>query len=120
MSFFWCKRKTEKQEVKEKPVREQLLENEIVNLKEYIASLESKSRDSTFSFDFNAVDAFSVERNWNNGKLCTIIGYLVNEQIIHDNGKILDKQSVKEWYLYCSDQQHEKLVKDFNESKKGK
>lgn len=102
-----------------KSTREELLENEIVNLKHYIASLEDKARKCTFSFDFKAVNAFSVERNWNNGKVCTVVGYTVDEQTIHDGGKILDKQIVKEWYLYCSEEQHEKLVKEFNEHKKG-
>lgn len=104
----------------EKSIQELQLENRIKDLEEYIKSLESSSRNLTFAFDFNAVNAFSIERNWNNGKVCTIIGYTVDEQTIHDNGKILDKQTVKEWYLYCSDDQHEKLVKEFNEFKKGK
>lgn len=117
--MFKCFKKQEVLE-KQKPIREQLLENEIANLKEFIASLESKTRNCTFVFDFNAVNAFSIERNWNNGKVCTIIGYTTDEQIIHDGDKITDKQIVKEWYLYCSEEQHEKLVKEFNEHRKGK
>ncbi len=116
LSFF---KKPEAIVEKQKSPREELLENEIKNLKAFIASLEDKARKCTFTFDFNAVNAFSVERNWNNGKVCTVIGYTIDEQTIHDGGKILDKQIVKEWYLYCSEEQHEKLVEEFNEHKKG-
>lgn len=108
------------EEKQEKSLQELQLENRIKDLEEHIKSLESSCRNLTFAFDFKTVNVFSIERNWKDSYPCTIIGYIVNDQTIHNDGKILDKQVVKEWYLYCSDDQHEKLVKEFNEFKKGK
>ena len=100
--------------------REKFLEKECNRLTILLDELKSKSRDSSFSFDFGAVNAFSIERNWKNSDESTIIGYTLDEQEIHTDGRIIDKSKVHEWYLYCSQSQHEKLVEEFNKFKKGK
>lgn len=75
---------------------------------------------SSVSFDFNAVNVFAVERNINNGRPCTIIGYLLPEPSVTEEGGIVTKDVVREWYIYTNTQNHEKLVEAFNASKKGK
>lgn len=100
--------------------REKLLEEQCQRLTDQLNKLEESCRNSKCSFNFKAVNAFSIERNWNDGVESTIIGYTLDEQIIHNDGRIIDKSTVKEWYLYCSREQHEKLVQEFNEHKKGK
>lgn len=121
MFDFFKKKKVEAPSpLGEESAIEMYLRSECQRLNNLVNELKKKSRDCTFAFDFNAVNVFAIERNWNNGEDCTIVGYTLDEQIIGNDGKIIDKQVVKEWYLYCSDVQHEKLVQQFNEFKKGK
>lgn len=63
----------------------------------------------SFSFDWNRGQAFSIERMYENVHKIpfTVIGYIKEE----------DKR-VGEWKFYCSQEEHERLVKDFNDSKK--
>ena len=75
---------------------------------------------ASVSFDFNAVNVFAVERNINNGRPCTIIGYLLPEPSVTEEGGVVTKDVVREWYIYTNTQNHEKLVEAFNASKKGK
>jgi predicted RNase H-like nuclease (RuvC/YqgF family) len=78
---------------------------EIQRLKHEIETKKPDYRNATFSFNFNAVKAFSVERLPSDKGVATVIGYIV-------------KDNVKEWHLYCSDEQHERLVKEFEQSRK--
>jgi hypothetical protein len=82
-----------------------LKQNEIDNLNVYIKAQTDEVRNEKVSFDFKAVKAFSVERLKNEKGTVTVIGYIL-------------KGAVKEWYLYCSSDQHERLVKEFEESRK--
>jgi hypothetical protein len=62
------------------------------------------------SLDFDAMNAFSVERNFSTkvaGLPITIVGYLVDK-------------TVKEWVLYIDDAQHKALVIEFNNYVKNK
>lgn len=92
--------------------------NEVETLKAKIRSIEDATRSATFHFDFNAVNAFSVERNINNNVPCTIIGYLLPEPVVFTEGETSTKDVVREWYLYCDEKQHESIVKAFKESRK--
>lgn len=106
--------------VQEQSAREKHLERECERLHEIVEDAKKKSREATFVFDFSAVKVVSIERNWKDGVEFTVLGFLLDDQIINKDGTIIDKQILKEWYLYCSDVQHEKLVKEFNEFRKGK
>lgn len=75
---------------------------------------------ASVSFDFNAVNVFAVERNINNGRPCTIIGYLLPEPSVTEEGGVVTKDVVREWYIYTNTENHEKLVEAFNTSRKGK
>ena len=71
---------------------------------------------SSFSFDWKNGRAFSIERMhaWMSHEEIyvpvTIIGYHAPDSIPEDP----DKVKVGEWKFYCSQQEHERLVEDFN------
>lgn len=71
---------------------------------------------STFSFDWKAVNAFSIERiqEWDDELRVylptTVIGYL-SPTSDEDNLKI------GQWKFYCSQDEHTRLVEDFNKYK---
>jgi len=79
-----------------------LKQNEIDNL---IKDQTDKVRNELVSFDFKAVKVFSIEREWDTRGSRTNIGYVLNDE-------------VHEWHLFCSDEQHERLVKEFEKSRK--
>ena len=84
-----------------------------------VAQIESnKNKDittSSFSADFARMNAFAIERNISSStrEVCTIIGYILKEPVVTTDGVVGNKNVVKEWYLYCSQEQHEKLVAEF-------
>ena len=77
---------------------------------------------SSFSFDWSFGRAFSIERiqEWNEGEqiylATTVIGYLAPDPTEEDK----DKLKVGQWCFYCSQKEHERLVKEFNEYKSKK
>ena len=74
------------------------LKNENKRLKDVI---KGEISNAAFSIDWKIMNAFSIERNYDDRSIKTIIGYFVN------NG-------VHAWSLYCSADEHERLVKEFN------
>ena len=77
------------------------LKNENKRLKDVI---KGEISNAAFSINWKVMNAFSVERNYDHRSIKTIIGYLVND-VVH------------EWSLYCSADEHERLVKEFNSYK---
>lgn len=71
-----------------------------------------------FAMDYDACNAFAIERNAKDGKAVTIVGHFINEPVAFTDGQVQLKQVVKEWFMYCSQEQHNKLVAEFK--KKGK
>lgn len=64
-----------------------------------------ENRNATFVFDFKKMNAFSIERSYHPTRgYMTIIEYIFND-------------SVKETRMFCSLEQHEKLVGMYLESK---
>lgn len=100
----------EKDEVDYKRLSESL-QKEVDNLQARLNKAFNETKDADFEFDFNTMKAFSVERNWRDGNPCTIVGYILNEPTEHGM-----KESVKEWYLYCSKEQHAKLIEQFKKA----
>lgn len=86
-------------------------------LQEQINEIANINRKLPFEFDFKAMRAFSVERNFHNGEWCTIIGYLrdESERSTDPNGyhSVLTNTTVKEWYYYCDDENHKRLAAEF-------
>lgn len=60
---------------------------------------------SSFVIDWRNMDAFSIERMGDYKEAYTIIGYYGLDE--HD------RRQVREWKFYCSQEQHEKLAKEF-------
>jgi len=68
--------------------------------------------------------AFSIERNFNKGEPCTIIGYLQDEcETVTDTygyGRTVTNTKVREWYLYCDEVNHKRLAIEFKTFMEGK
>jgi len=101
------------------------LKDEIENLKrennnlrqindDYNSVLNEEFSTASFAIDWDAMKAFSVERNWGNGRPVTIIGYMISEAAVHTEDNVTYKDVVREWTLHCSAVKHEELVKEFN------
>lgn len=122
--FWFCKKKTDDQlenallSKSELTKKVEKLEAELKAHKDHFENINSAIRASTFSFDFNTVKAFSIERNIHNNLPVTIIGYFLPEARVIENDGVVTNDIVREWYLYCSQEQHEKLVEQFDASRK--
>jgi hypothetical protein len=83
----------------------------VERLKAELLRLKSNEDTSkgTASVDFRKIKCFSIERNESCDRPCTILGY----NLLTDAENI----APREWMLYCSVEQHERLVKEFNEQK---
>ena len=95
------------------------LKQEVANLQSRIDTAYTETSESEFVFDFSAVKAFSVERNWNNGRPVTIIGYMLSEPFTTTEDSVTTKEVVREWYLYCSKERHAEIVEQFKQYIKG-
>jgi hypothetical protein len=90
-----------KQELAVANERIKILEKNIKDQKDlYNNAQEEDINDSTFVIDFNAVNAFSIER-LNKGQAVTVIGFIA------PNG------DTRQWYLYCSHEEHNRLAEEF-------
>ena len=94
------------------------LQAEVESLNSKLTLAYNETADSEFSFDFNKVNAFSIERNWSGEaqRPVTIIGYMLSEPVTMTEDSVTTKDVVREWYLYCSKEQHTKLVEQFNKA----
>ena len=106
-------RELEKQVIELKYENERL-EQELTDLDvetENRIALTADLKASGQAIDWEVMNAFSIERNKGNiqdlGLCCyTTLGYTVTDE----NGE----QKVKEWHLWTTVEQHNKLVEDFN------
>jgi|694.fasta_scaffold152160_5 hypothetical protein len=64
---------------------------------------------ATVSIDFNKIKCFSVERNDYGSRPCTVLGYNLPTDA--------ENTGPREWTLYCSVEQHERIVDAFNKQK---
>jgi len=99
-----------------------VLEINLQNLKiqnDELLKIKEKTSDAESVFDFKSVRAFSVERLEKDGYPCTIIGYLLNEPVFSNDGSVVaNKDVVHQWYLYCSTQRHEEIIRDYKKALK--
>lgn len=96
------------------------LKNASVQLDAFKKTLDRINADvpaSSFMFDFDRIQVFSIERNFNDNRPVTIIGYLLPEPVTTEENGVIIKDVVREWYLYCNQEQHEKLIVEFNNRK---
>jgi len=87
--------------------------------KAYQTRLVDEYSKASYSVDFAKMNAFSIERHWDNGTQKTIIGYILQEPFSTTEGEYSTKDVVREWNLLCSHEEHERLVKQFNDYVKG-
>ena len=95
------------------------LEDRVKQLEDQINTIYHETANEEFAFDFKAVNVFSLERNWKDLRPCTIVGYTLSEPYTETDGNVQTKEVVREWYLYCSKEQHAKLVEQFRNAMKG-
>lgn len=88
-------------------------------LKELTVEKEDTSKSECI-IDFSKVRVFSVERYVGDGnKPCTLIGYFIAEPVVSSDGTfVTQKDVVHQWYLYCSPQRHEEIVREYKRSMK--
>ena len=92
------------------------LQAKVDQLQTRLNTAYTETSEADFVFNFNAVKAFSVERNWHNDRPCTIIGYVLQEPVTMTEDNVTTKDVVREWYLYCSKEQHAKIVEQFKKA----
>lgn len=118
--FKQCKTQDSQADVNDYKLKCKALEDRVKQLEDQILNIQHESTEQDFVFDFSAVNAFSVERHWKDYRPCTIVGYTVNEPCVDSDKVVHNKEVVREWYLYCSNEQHAKIVEQFRASLKGK
>ena len=101
------------------------LERENANLLERIRKfellIEGEYASAKYAIDWKEMTAFSVERMMEGDRPKTVIGYLLAEPVVSTDGdNVTYKDIVREWTLYCSHEEHQRLVKQFEEYKKAK
>jgi len=90
-------------------------------LKQYRERLEGDFAKASFSVDWAAMNVFSIERNMAGvDGTKTILGYMMAEPVTTIEDNVTYKDVVREWTLYCSHDEHQRLVAEFNEYKKTK
>lgn len=97
-----------------------LLEHE---LEKYKARLSVEYAAASFSIDWKVMNVFSIERNLcNDGTQNhrTILGYMTEEPVTTVENSVTYKDVVREWTLYCSHDEHQRLVAEFNEYRNSK
>ena len=84
----------------------------------YQKRLVGEMAAASYAINWDAMNAFSVERIWDNGNQKTIIGYRLEEPVVETEGeeqRVTTKDVVREWYLYCPHDKHEQLVEEFKQ-----
>jgi predicted Zn-dependent peptidase len=73
-----------------------------------IEEIQKSCADATPCVDWRAINAFSIERIYNKteNQAQTVIGYILATK---------DDRITKEWYIFCNEEHHEKLVEDFKD-----
>lgn len=96
-----------KRQVKTRETTIEQLEARIKQMElEKIDAIKADVNSSEFKIDWSKMDAFSIERMGDHQSSYTVIGYFLTDE---NNVK-----HVHEWKFYCSQEQHNKLAKEFN------
>jgi hypothetical protein len=90
-------------------------------LKQYRERLEGDFAKASFSVDWDTMNVFSIERNMAGADgTKTILGYMMAEPFTTVENDVTYKDVVREWTLYCSHEEHQRLVAEFNEYRNSK
>lgn len=93
------------------------IRTELRAAKQLIESVNNDITAATPMIDFDIMRVCSIERLVYNEKPATIIGHIMYEPIIENNVLVGEREKLKEWTLYCNNDRHEDLVKQFKEWK---
>lgn len=86
-------------------------------VKRLLESINGTITKADVHFDFKNMNVFSVERLVSDNKPCTIIGYLLKEPVLSQDGEmIVEKDVVHQWYLFCNEERHQQLVDQFKKA----
>ena len=103
------------------------LQNKINHLEHELEKYKTRQHveyaAASFSIDWKLMNVFSIERNLcNDGTQNhrTILGYMMAEPVTTIENNITYKDVVREWTLYCSHEEHQRLVAEFNEYRNSK
>jgi hypothetical protein len=95
--------------------------NLVARIKELTDRLDDEYSKATYAIDWKEMNAFSIERMKENNIPKTVIGYILTEPVVStDSDNVTYKDIVREWTLYCSHEEHQRLVKQFEQYKKDK
>lgn len=95
--------------------------NLVARIKELKDRIDGEYSTAKYAVDWREMNAFSVERVMENGAPKTIIGYILAEPVVStDSDNVTYKDVVREWTLYCSHEEHQRLVDQFEQYKKDK
>ena len=72
---------------------------------EKVDAIKTDVNSSAFEINWNKMDAFSIERMGDHNSAYTVIGHHMTDE---NNVK-----HIHEWKFYCSQEQHNKLAKEF-------
>lgn len=94
------------------------------NLHQQLQEFRSKVRDeyskASYSVDWSTMNAFSIERMREGDTNKTIIGYILVEPVVTTENDVTYRDVVREWTLYCSHEEHQRLVAEFDKWKVSK
>lgn len=82
-------------------------------VEEYEARLVGEYSKASYAVDWSTMNAFSIERMREGDVNKTIIGYMLAEPVVTTEDNVTYKDVVREWALYCSHDEHQRLVKEF-------
>jgi len=115
MFNFFGKSVSENERFKAWKIQE--LQAQVDSLKATLKDINQGTYNSTFAIDFNVLKVITIVRTTTvNDYPKTVIGYLLPEGS-PEKGYF---EQVREWNFYCSEEQHEKLVTEFNRHKNKK
>jgi hypothetical protein len=124
MSLWSWEKKEEDQSYKlaSENVKLQQKVNELeYKIKQYQERLDSEFSKASFSIDWALMNVFSIERNITGlDGTKTILGYMMAEPVTTIENDVTYKDVVREWTLYCSHEEHQRLVAEFNEYRNSK
>lgn len=126
--MFFCRNKLDdKLDTEIEKTRRELdrLLAENANLKkqvrDYEVRMDGEYSKASHSVDWKEMNAFSIERMLEGDRPKTVIGYFINEPVMSDGGEVVvNRNVIHEWTLYCSHEEHQRLVKQFDQYKKEK
>lgn len=100
------------------------VENLQAQVEMYRLRLEGEYAEARYSVDWAAINAFSIERIIEGTTQKTIIGHILSEPTVTTEGagdqRVTYKDIVREWTLYCSHKEHQRLVEEFELFRKGR